>query len=296
LPPSRFQLDPQLKQPTIVQASLGVERQLPAGLMWRANYIWQRGTHLLRGRNINAPPPDRTRPQPSFGNVTQAESSANSFNHLLNLNLNWARPGRFFFGAGYLLARATDETDGSFSLPADNFDLRGERGPALTDVRHRVFLFGNLTLWRGLRLGSTLQATTAPPYNVTTGRDNNGDTILNDRPAGISRNAARGAGRFDVGMRLGYGFGWGQAKERTGGGGPQIRVIRGGDGADLLGGMPGTAALNKRWRMEFYIQAYNLFNRANLTNFSGVQTSPFFGEATSAFPARRIETGVRFSF
>ena len=35
---------------------------------------------------------------------------------------------------------------------------------------------------------------------------------------------------------------------------------------------------------------------AVLIGFSGVQTSPFFGQPTAAIPGRRIETGMRFSF
>jgi len=61
-----------------------------------------------------------------------------------------------------------------------------------------------------------------------------------------------------------------------------------------MGGLPG--AQQKRFRTEFFIQATNLFNTANLVGFSGVQTSPFFGQATTALPGRRIETGMRFSF
>jgi hypothetical protein len=48
--------------------------------------------------------------------------------------------------------------------------------------------------------------------------------------------------------------------------------------------------------MEFYVQASNLLNHSNLINFSGVQSSPFFGQATAALPARRVETGIRISF
>ena len=48
--------------------------------------------------------------------------------------------------------------------------------------------------------------------------------------------------------------------------------------------------------MNLYVQATNLFNHANLTNYTGVQTSPFFGRATSALAGRRIETGLRWTF
>ena len=48
--------------------------------------------------------------------------------------------------------------------------------------------------------------------------------------------------------------------------------------------------------MELFVAATNLLNHTNLTGYSGVMTSPFFGEPTSALPARRIELGARFGF
>jgi hypothetical protein len=82
-------------------------------------------------------------------------------------------------------------------------------------------------------------------------------------------------------------------------GGPQVRIIRGGgDSGEMLGAMgsmpPGPN--DKRFRTQFFIQATNLFNHVNPIGFSGVLTSPFFGQPTAAMPGRRIETGMRFSF
>ena len=69
--------------------------------------------------------------------------------------------------------------------------------------------------------------------------------------------------------------------------------IGGGDGAAPPSiGMGAT----KKYRLEFYAQAFNLLNHANLGVFSGVQTSPFFGQATSAQSPRRMELGLRFNF
>lgn len=297
LPPSRIQIEANLRMPYVAQASLGVERELAKGMRFMSQYFYRRGVNQLRGRNINAPV-NGLRPDPTAGNITQVESSANSFNHTWLVNLNWMKMGKFMIAANYVLSKTTDETDGAFSLPANSFNLRGERGPSLQDTRHRLFLMSNYTLPKGLRLGTILQANSATPYNITTGFDNNNDSIINDRPAGLSRNSARGAGRLDMSTRLSWGFGFGKPPEAQGGGGPQVRVIRGGsDAGDMLGmigGLPG--GQQKRYRTEFFIQATNLFNTVNLIGFSGVQTSPFFGQATAALPGRRIETGMRFSF
>ena len=60
-----------------------------------------------------------------------------------------------------------------------------------------------------------------------------------------------------------------------------------------MGGFSGGAD-DKRWRIEIYVAATNILNHTNLTGYSGVMTSPFFGDPTSAGAARKIELGARF--
>ena len=300
LPASRIQIDPRLRAPYVAQMSFGVEQTLPHNIRLMSQYFYRRGIHLLRGRDINAPVQSAggLRPDPAAGVVTQIESSANSFNHTWFVNLNWMKMGKFMIGASYVLSKTTDETDGALSLPANNFDLRGERGPSLQDARHRFNILTNFRLTKSLRLSSIFNTSSARPYNITTGRDDNKDTIVNDRPAGVSRNSARSAGQWDLSSRLSWGFSFGKAPDNQGAGVGQVRIIRGGsDSGEMLGAIGSMPAMDgKRFRTEFFIQATNLFNHANLTGFSGVQTSPFFGQAIAALPGRRIETGMRFSF
>ena len=74
-------------------------------------------------------------------------------------------------------------------------------------------------------------------------------------------------------------------------------MIRGGGGAgDLLGAIPGSGADNKRVRLELFIAASNVFNTVNPMGYSGVMTSPFFGEPTAAGPARKIDLGMKIGF
>jgi carboxypeptidase family protein len=298
LPASRIQIDPNLRMPYVSQASIGFEQSLPHNIRLMSQYSYRRGIHQLRGRNVNAPI-DGVLPDQNAGVVTQIESSADSFNHLLFVNFNWAKIGKFMIGAGYVLSKTSDETDGALSLPADNFDLRGERGPSQQDTRHRFNILTNFRLTKSLSLSSIFNASSARPYNITTGFDDNKDLSVNDRPAGVGRNSARGAGQWDLSSRLSWGFSFGKKPDNQGMGGPQVRIIRGGaDSGEMLGAMgsmpPGPD--DKRFRAQFFIQATNLFNHANLIGFSGVRTSPFFGHAVAALPGRRIETGMRFSF
>ena len=295
LPPGRVQPAATLTQPELREATIGIEQQLPGGGRLNAMYIARRGSHELRGVDINAPGVEGQRPDPTAGVVTSIESIAASSFDGLSLNLNWAKPEkRLFIAANYFLSRSINEADSPFSLPADSHHLAAERGPASGDVRHRFMSFANFPLWKGVRAGTSVRVQSAAPYTVTTGHDDNGDSVSNDRPAGVTRNGGRGRGQVDLGARVSWSVGFGT---RAGGGpqGPQVRIVRGGD-ADPLGGMSMAGPSSARYGVELYAQSYNLLNHMNALNVSGVMTSPFFGQPTAAAPPRRVEIGARLTF
>jgi hypothetical protein len=297
LPATRYRVAPDLSQPYVAQASAGLEQELFGRFRLMSEYRYRRGIHLLRGRNVNAPVPGLGRPDPTAGNVIQVESSATSTRHEWNIGLGPGMRrlgGRAFWFVNYSLAKTTNDADGAFALPANNYDLRGERGPAATDIRHRFFAMFDTKLFGGLRLANFLNILSAPPYTITTGFDNNGDTVSNDRPFGVTRNSARGAGQLNLSTRLSWRTGWGKPKTAPGGAGPRMVAVRIDGEGGSVSGLPG--ARSHRWNMELYAQFSNLLNHTNPVNYTGVQTSPFFGQPIAALPGRRIETGVRFNF
>jgi len=294
-PASRIQTDPDLQIPYIIQTSFGVETNPFKLFRLTTNYQYQRGVHLLHGRNLNTPVPGIGRPDPTAGNITNIESSAYQSSHRLMIGIG---PAAFtnnglFWNINYLLMKNTNEADSPLSLPSNNFNLHADRGPSAQDFRHLISGFISKRLPMGFAISTIFQATSALPYNITTGFDNNGDTVINDRPFGVGRNSARGASRWEIGSRFSWGKSFGPEQQQQGG--PQIRMVRigGGDGVSPPS-MPGAA--NKKYRFELYAQAFNLLNHANLGVFSGVQTSPFFGQATNAQSPRRMELGLRLNF
>src|SRR5437899_1040758 len=48
--------------------------------------------------------------------------------------------------------------------------------------------------------------------------------------------------------------------------------------------------------LEFRLDSFNVFNHVNARSFIGTLSSPFFGRANSAYPARELQASVRFSF
>jgi hypothetical protein len=293
LPAGRVQFAADLSQPRLVEAIAAIEQTLPGDVRINTMFIRRRGTNQLRGVNVNAPLADGLRPDPASGAVTEIQSVARTQFDAISVNLNYQRiPQRLFIAANYTYGRSFDETDSPFGLPANSYDL-AERGPALGFSRHRFMSLANLPLKQRFRLGTSLRVQSATPYNITTGRDDNGDTVSNDRPAGVTRNTGLGRAQVDLGLRLSWGLGFGGAAPPPAG--PQVRVVRG-DNADPLSGMGGMDAGGKRYGLELYAQAYNALNHFNALNFSGVVGSPFFGQPTSAAAPRRVELGARLTF
>lgn len=298
LPASKYLLASSLALPTRTMANIGIAHQLTPTMGVNATFTHMRGSNRLRGRNVNAPL-DGVRPDPLLGNVTQVESTARMRGNQAHVGMSFNVPARrLFVFANYVFVDQKNDADGPFSLPADSYDLAAEWGPAAAIPRHTASAVINTPLVAGIRLGLTATARSGTRYNITTGRDDNGDTVFNDRPDGVGRNRAVAQGMWDVSGRLSYAFGFGERPAGQGGVGPAMIVQRigPGGGGDMLGGMMGGGAENKRVRIELFVSAQNLFNNVVYAGYSGVMTSPFFGQPTSAMPGRRVDVGMRVGF
>jgi hypothetical protein len=83
-----------------------------------------------------------------------------------------------------------------------------------------------------------------------------------------------------------------------GGGGANQRAPGGaGDGGGpVVREMIMDGSTPSRYRLDLYAQVFNLLNTTNLNQFVGNILSPYFGQATSAASARRVELGASLSF
>ena len=283
LPGGRVQAAPDLRLPYVHQASIGVERPITQSLNVQASYLFMRGLNQMRSRNINAPDAVGVRPEPNIGTVTQIESTGRTSTDRLNVNMNYRVPAkRIFMNANYTLARLKNVSDGALSLPGEQPRSRRGVGARSGDVRHRFNAMVNFPVWLGLRANVNTAASSAAPYTITTGRDDNGDGVSNDRPAGVGRNSARGASRWELSTRISKAIGFGgqrteQLSAQRGRGGPPRGPGPGG-GPGLRVGDPA----DQRFSVEFYVQAFNILNRINYLNFSGNLQSP-----SSGFPRLR---------
>ncbi|HEX8355173.1 MAG TPA: carboxypeptidase regulatory-like domain-containing protein, partial [Pyrinomonadaceae bacterium] len=195
--------------------------------------------HVLRSRNVNAPL-DGVRPRPDLGNVFLYETSATQSMKQLNVSLSKQFMPGVSLTANYTLGKAQSDADfGGF--PMNQYDLSGEYGRTSFDTRHRFILFGSLGIPKlKLSLNPMIIANTGRPFNIITGNDDNGDGIINDRPAFadgqtpaadlvetrwgnfdlrpkpgqtiIPRNHGEGPGFFSVNLRVGRSFAFGDTE------------------------------------------------------------------------------------
>jgi hypothetical protein len=266
-PSNIVRFSPVLRSPYTLQFSLGIEHQLNKSLTATATYINTRGNKLFRSRDVNAPlDPSLERPDPAIGVVREVESSASSRAHALELMLR-GKVGKFFSGtAQYTLGHARNNASGINSLPANNYDLTGEWSRADFDERHRFNLLGSVEAGDWFEAGITLSLTSGRPYSLTTGLDDNRDSVANDRPPGVRRNSLHGPGAVILDMRFSKEFSLSKSQNDDG---PAI----------TLG-----------------VDAFNLLNRTNYTGFVGNLSSPFFGLPVAARPARQIQLTFAFKF
>lgn len=300
LPTSKYVLADDLVMPRRLMANVGISQRLSPQLGINASYSRIRGENRFRGRNLNAPL-NGGRPDPSVGNVTQVEPTASFRGQTFVAGMNFqVPPRRIMLFANYAWLKQESDADGPFSLPANSYDLGAEWGPVPGVPRHSVSGMFSAPLIRNMRLSLSAGVRSGTPYNVTTGRDENGDTVFNDRPFGVGRNTGRTEMTWEAGGRLSYAFGFGQ-RQAGGGGGPHgapaVIIQRiGGPGGSEINGSFGGGADDKRIRFELFVSGSNIFNAVNRIGYSGVMTSPFFGQATAAMPGRRVDLGVRVGF
>jgi hypothetical protein len=296
-------LSDDLRPPTSLQMQFSLERQLPRGWKIQTSHSWSYGWFALRSRNINAPligegenPALAPRPLDTSDNVLQFESEGVVSGRVLFVGANQASNKYFNLYSGYLFFDFQSNADNSLMLPQSSYTEAGERARPLWQTRHRIFVVGILNLPLKLRASVSLNAASGTPFNVTTGRDNNGDGNFNDRPSLVGGDfpgaVVTDLGAFDA-------SGVNGTLPRNWGTNPHTKTV------DLnisrVFSINNVAAGNqsgdsRTYRLTVNVRASNLFNHTNVVGINGVVTSPFFGRANVSLPPRRIEAGLRFSF
>ena len=316
-----FRSDSNLQAPYSIQSGISLERKLPFKTTMAVSFVNTRVLHALRSRNINAPLPgtvipgdlnSSVRPFGPIGNVFRYESSGVFKQNQLVFNI-YNDSNRYVTAFGsFILNNAKGDTDGSESFPANSYDLTQEYGRAFLDSRYRFIGGGTFLAPWGIRLSPIVIASSGRPFNITTGRDTNGDTLFTERPSFATDLQKPGVvvtrwGAFDTNPEPGQ-----TLIPRNFGEGPRflltiLRVNK----TFALGNAPIIAGKRgeQPYKLSLSVQVMNLFNHTNAGTVIGNLSSPLFGQsnatsrgsfsdgsAAGSFNNRRIELQLRFNF
>ena len=283
---------------------VGIEHDLPHHWHPAINFSYAQDWGIFRTRNINAPmvassvgvAPDPTaallapRPIAPNENIFQYENSGHLNGTLLTMNLSQHSYKRFTLDLASWLIHFKADAALQIAPPQSSYSNRGES--ARPDWQSSGgSIDGVLNLPGKIQFSNMLAARTGTPYNITTGTDNNGDGVFNDRPA-YAPPSISGSGVYVTKF-----------------GALTANTING-DVPRNLGTMPSVwhwnsdlsrdFLLNPRSKdrpltLTFNARAANLLNHTNTT---GVNTilSPSLGQPIASETARRLELGARFTF
>ena len=299
----------ELVNPRSQVMSIGVEREVIKGLFVVGDYVHQHLSGMDRTVDLNAPSAvDRTTVgfvrSVASANASRPILPANGGVRQVNVIMNLGvadydglqtqisyRDNRPIYAAlSYTWSRATNtsEPDGNGIGPNESIISRlgeVERGPSVVDQRHRAVITFSYRFPLNITAGTLAQLASARPFNATTGVDNNGDGVMNDRPV-IN----------------------GQVIRKS--------VFRGTPTSDLAAFIEGRIKTSERTAILLRLEGFNLFNHGNylgrgVTVYGDAATAaPTFGQfvggvgtATNAIPAfanidppRMFQLQARFIF
>jgi hypothetical protein len=274
-----------MRTPEARSVSLGVKRELFASFAVSADGVFSRGYNQFNNRDLNPRDPvTGQRPNPNYLRITQYETEGHAWYKALLVSLERRSTGGASFGASYTLANSVRDVESFLFLAQDQLNPAAEKARASNDRRHQ--LVAHLT-WRlpwGMQLAGLFSTRSGSPFNVTTGRDNNADTEQNDRPDLADPNGdprSRDTYFADFSGRVGN-------LSRNFGTGSSFYTL--------------DARLSKfvvmdRYRLEGFIEAFNLTNRVNFNTPQGNLRSASFGSSTGIQGSmRQVELGVRLDF
>jgi hypothetical protein len=191
-PQTRRFLAPDLAPVYSFRSSFSLEHQLTRDLKLEINYSHSQSIRTQRTVNINAPlagtydpavPSSGTRPLGnSAGNVLESQSTGRSTFDSLNLGIN-GKIWKVNFWSNYSLNKSRGTDNGTSGSSFNPYDFSQEFGRSNFDIRHWLWTNFSYQTRSGLSVNGFIVANSGPPFNITTGRDTNGDTFFTERPA-----------------------------------------------------------------------------------------------------------------
>ncbi len=261
---SRFSDD---RTPWTQAFSVGVDQQFGDAFSVSINYVHRRTKDLLTRRIVNlfdAQPGD-----PNFGRTTDSGPRISQVTYDGRINYDGVvvafrkrLSDRYQFQVSYTGSRARDNllTGGVGSTFSNNNHPEIDFGRSNQSVPHIFVANGLVQLPFGVNVGGIVSWRSGSAFNPRGIRDLDGDGLVDQRDVAEERNDFRVEAFGNVDLRA--------EKE--------FRLPAG-------------------HRITALVEAFNLANRANVSNVNAV-SGPSFGTPTAYFPGREVQFGVRYLF
>jgi hypothetical protein len=281
------------------------------GVDLAARWVGSHGTHLVRKRNLNQPPPgpgpvDERRPIAGFGDILLVEAAGSSVSHALQLRVERPSARGLWLRGAYTWGKSID--DGSAFLASEGNDNTPqwsarpdlERGLSDFDVRHRVVgaviwqvpPMGRSAFGRDWQVSAIVSAQTGRPFTPRVTSDNSNTGNLGgqfgyDRPDEVAVGTP-GAVEYDGrAFLIAAPYSFGNA-------GRNILVGPAASSVDLA--VSKISRLGGHRRLEARVEVYNVLNRTNLGLPDSFVDRATFGESLTAGAGRMAQLALRLSF
>jgi len=318
-----------------------VERSLPANVKLSLTYMHGRAARSQRLVNINAPlggtfipgvPNSGVRPfGADAGNILEYQSTGRSVSNTLSVNINGTLKKKLQFWGGYNLNKSRSTDGGQSGSPFDAYDFSHEYARGNFSSLSFMYGGGSYSAPHNINFNMFMIANSGYPFNITTGRDTNGDTYFSERPAFatdlnepgvivtplgafdptpspgqtiIPRNFGRGPAFVSVNTSMSKTFKFGKAIE------PKAPPPGAPKTTDATNDQkpPAKQPVQRPYSLTFQVYSSNILNRTNRGNPVGNMSSPFFlkspsgsnnfsfGPSGGSGGNRLVNLRVRFSF
>jgi len=283
--PSTLAVAPEIETPASRSSSIGIEREIMRGLGVAADYVNTRARDLVFTYDVNYPDPTtRVRPNPNYLAISRFQMTGNAWSNALLVRLERRSGPGPTFRVSYTLSKAERDVEDFQFIAQDMNNLEAEKGPANNDRRQQLVALATHTLPLGFQISAYFSARSGLPFTITTGRDNNGDTNINDRPDVVNTNG-------DPLDRATYNFTFAGRSGSLG-----RNSARGPSFAQLDLRFSKFVRFGNR-KLEGFFEAFNITNHANLgTPVSNLSSASFGRPTTISGTPRQAEFGFRFDF
>jgi hypothetical protein len=306
--------------PYYQQWNLGIEREIKGGVRVELTYLGSKGTRLAQRLNLAQVrlDADPARPTPVIGRsafplwgttLRITDPAANSTFHSGYIKLEKRFRGGLSFLNSYTWAKSLDGSNAIDEQPRDIFNRSLDKARSSADLRHRAVFSGSYELpfgkgkaWAGdgalaaiaggWQTNFNLSMRSGFPFSVVSPGDPcncNGRAQTGNQVADPWSGAVRTRERWYNTSAFAI---------------PSLGTF-GTSGRNILSG-PGAVNMNfslfrqfsirERFRVQFRVETFNLFNRANFDPPPAQINAPTNGVLTSADDARNLQFGLKVNF